>query len=216
MSAGAKGATVALAVVGGLVLIGTGASAAFAGVSQIGEKPADAEVSVVGVQGVDAEVSGAQLNIGFYDGDTAMLRADDGTLQGWKLRRDGNDLEVSSPHRGFDWWGLGWGGFGWNGDDDQQVTLLLPQSLAGLDADLELNAGILTADGDFGQIDADVSAGALTLNGSGKSLDLTLTAGRADVELARVEKASYEVTAGRVTSTLTEKVPRAVKIEVSA
>lgn len=211
MSAGAKGATVALAVAGGLVLIGTGTTAAFAGVSQIGQKPADDEVSVQGVQEVDAEVSGAQLNIAFYDGDQATLRADDGTLQGWQLRRDGDALEVSSPHQSFDWWG-----FGWTRQGDQQVTLLLPQSLAGIDADLELNAGNLIVDGEFGEIDADVSAGALTLSGSGQSLDLTLTAGRADVELAGVEKASYEVTAGRVTSTLTDNAPRAVKIEVSA
>lgn len=212
MSATVKSVTVLLAAFGGVVLLGTGASAAFAGVSQIG---ADAEASEVveidGVQGVDAEVNGAQLNIEFYDGDTAQLRADGGSLSGWTLRRDGEDLEVNSPRWGFEWWNPTW-----LRADDQPVTLLLPESLAGIDVDLTLNAGNLTVDGDFGEIDADTSAGTMALTGSARTLDLDLSAGRADVELARVDEASYTVTAGRVTSELTGAAPREVEIEVSA
>jgi len=206
--------TVLLSVVGGVALLGSGAAAAVTGVHRLGPQSGERAVDAAGIAGLDLEVHGAQVNIEFHDGDTAELRVEGGSMRDWSLRRDGEDLEVRGPNRGWGWWG--WWTPDWFGDEDQRATLLLPRSAEGLDADLTLNAGSLTANGEFGELDVNMNAGALTLEGSAETLDADLNAGRADITLSGVEEASYQVSAGRVESELAGTAPESVEIDVSA
>lgn len=203
--------TVLLAVVGGVVLTGTGVAAASTGLHRLGPQSGTTEVDGDGIAALDLEVRGAEVTVEFHDGDQAELRVEGGSTQGWSLRRDGGDLEVRGPHRGFDWWNPDW-----MRGEDERATLLLPRSAAGLDADLTLDAGSLTVDGVFGGLSVDMSAGALSLDGTAATLDAELNAGRADIALSGVEEASYRLSAGRVESELTGVVPGSVEIEVAA
>lgn len=213
-----KAVTVAVAAFGGLVLLGSGTAAAFAGVNHISAETETSAVQVDGVQALNAQVDGASLSIEFYDGDTATLRADQGSTSGWTLRADGDELRVHSRDRG--WLGLGWLTPDWVGgdwfNDGDRLTLLLPESLEGIDADLTLNAGALSADGAFGAVDADISAGRMDLTGTASSLDFTLSAGGASVELADVDAASFEISAGRADAELTGAAPSDVTVDVAA
>ncbi|UNK70876.1 DUF4097 family beta strand repeat-containing protein [Microbacterium sp. H1-D42] len=208
-----KTVTVVLAAFGGLVLLGSGATAAVAGVGAIAPTSEVRPIDVSGVQNLDAQVDGAELRIEFYDGDEAVLRADHGSTSGWTLRTDDDELQVRSPKR--TWFGIGWFSPDWLQDGDR-VTLQLPQSMAGLDADLTLNAGALSADGEFDSLDVEVSAGRMDLTGTANSLELTLNAGGAGVELDGVDEASFEISAGRADAELTGSAPREVTANVSA
>jgi len=206
--------TIVLSVIGGVTLLGTAATAAVAGVHRIGPQSGDDQVDAAGITDLDLEVHGAEVSIDFHDADTAELRVEGGSIRDWRLRRDGDELVVRGPRADFGW--LGWWTPDWVRSEDQRVTLVLPRSAAGLDADLTLNAGTLSADGEFGELDVTVNAGGLTLLGSAESLDAELNAGRADITLDGVDEASYQVSAGRVDAELTGTAPRGVEIEVSA
>lgn len=208
---GITATTIAVAAVGGLVLLGTGAAAASTGLYSIGPQSGSTEVDGSGITELDLEVRGAEVTVEFHDGERAELRVEGGSLRGWSLNRDEGELEVRGPNRGFNWWNPDW-----LRPDEQRATLLLPRSAAGLDADLSLDAGTLRADGEFGELSVDMSAGALSLDGSARSLDAELSAGRADINLADVVEASYQVSAGRIVSELTGTAPTSVEIEVSA
>ena len=211
-----KTVTVVLAAFGGVVLLGGGTAAAVAGVHAITPTTDVTATDVSGVQSLDARVDGAELRVEFHDGDEAALRADSGSTDGWTLRTDDGELQVRSPQRGwFGWFTPDIFGDNWF-DEGDSVTLLLPESLAGLDADLTLNAGALTADGEFGELDADLSAGRMDLTGSASSLEFTLNAGAATVALDGVDTASFEVAAGRADAELTGTTPREVLVDVSA
>lgn len=206
----AKAITVTLAAVGGLVLVGTALPAVVNGAVYLQPAPAAEETDTAGVTSLDVDVDAADVVIGFHDGDEAVLRAEQGSLAGWELRRDGDELSLRSPDRFFDWWSPDWLG------EDTRITLLLPESLQGLAADLTLNAGALTADGEFGDLTASVNAGAMTLNGAADTADVEVNAGRADVDLADVSEANLSVSAGRLVSTFTGTAPDLVDIQVSA
>lgn len=213
-----KAVTIAVAAFGGLVLLGSGTTAAIAGVNDIAAETETSAVEVAGVEALNARVDGASLSIEFYDGDTATLRADQGSTRGWVLRVDDEELRVHSRDRG--WFGLGWLTPDWIGGDwfneGDRLTLLLPESLEGIDADLSLNAGALSADGVFGEVDADVNAGRMDLTGTSSSLDLTLNAGAASVAMADVDEASFDISAGRADAELTGAAPSEVTVDVSA
>ena len=208
-----KAVTIALAAVGGVVLLGSGTAAAVAGVGTIAPKSEVSAIDVSGVQKLDAEIDGAELRIEFYDGDEAQLQAEHGSTNGWTLRTDGDELKVRTPQHG--WFGLGWLTPDWFGEGDR-VILQLPESLAGLDTDLTLNAGMISADGEFDSVDLDINAGRLQLAGAASSLELSLNAGRADVELDGVEEAELEISAGRADAEFTGSTPREVSANVSA
>lgn len=201
--------TVAVAAFGGVVMLGTAASAAVTGLHQAGPQSGRLTEDVRGVSAVDVEVAAAQLRLEFADVDEAELRIDGASSNGWTLRRTGASLEVRGPDRGINWWGPLWI------DDEDRVTVVLPRALEGIDADLTLEAGALDVDGDFAKLDLHVNAGSLRANGEARVLNAELNAGRADIDLAGVESAIYTVNAGRVNSTLTD-VPSAVRLSVSA
>lgn len=202
--------TVVLAVVGGVTLLGTGAGAAFAGAQQVDSRGGSTHVDVRGVTSLDLDVNAAAVTVEFRsDATQAQLEVEQGSPGDWSLKRDGDELKVRGPEFGFDWFRPDWL------HGDQRATLVLPESLAGIDADLTLQAGSLTVNGQFGELDLEVNAGSLTVDGSAAELDTQLNAGRADIQLRGVRTAEYTVNAGRVTSVL-QTAPDEVTIGVSA
>lgn len=202
--------TVVLAVVGGVTLLGAGGTAAFAGAQQMMTADGGLQADVQGVSSLDLEVGGADVTVEFSSGvENAELNIEQGSTSGWSVNRDGDELKVRSPRN--DFWGFRpfWMGV------DQRATLLLPESLRGIDAELSLNAGSLSVDGDFAELDLDVNAGALTVAGTARAVDAEVSAGRAQLDLGGVQTVGYSISAGRLTSTLTT-VPDEVDIEASA
>lgn len=232
---GVGGLTVALAVVGSIMLLGSAAVGAVTGtrdmrssvdVRQELDQPLPREIKV--------DVSGADLRIEYYSGADVRFEASGERAERWDVTVANDTISVRSPERGFDWFGRDWFSFdwsrigglgdgwfddgGWFGDDDRaqsQATLRLPTTLTGIDADVTLNAGRLSIDGMLGDVDAGVNAGALNLTGGAENLELTVNAGRADVDLRGVQTATFEVSAGRVTSQLAGPLT-AVSLRVSA
>ncbi|UJP09541.1 DUF4097 domain-containing protein [Microbacterium sp. KUDC0406] len=209
MKAGIGAITVVTAVVGGVAIAGSAAAAAFAGANQLSTGPTSTSTAVTGVTDLDLSVDAADVRVEFYDGAQARLESDGGDLDGWRVYRDGDELKVRSPDRGWNWFLPDWL------HESETVTLLLPESLSGMDADFDVQAGALHVDGEFGELDATVDAGALNLNGSARSLDADVNAGRADIALADVRDAEFTVSAGRLTAELSA-VPREVSLDVSA
>lgn len=203
---------IVLAVIGGVALLGSGATVAFAAGGQLTRSDTFATAGVSGIQSLDMEVGASDVIVEFGDVDEAELRVDGGNGGAWTIERDDDELLVRSPNRSFGWWFGGWWG------DDERVVLTLPESLqrAGLDLDLDLGAGSLEVAGEFGEVDLHVGAGALTIEGSATSVDADISAGRADIELADVREADFGIAAGRLVAELTGTTPDAVAFEVSA
>src|SRR5690606_35403334 len=157
--------TVLLAVFGGAALLGTGTTAAFAGVQQFGEQSGSLRADARGVTSLALEVSAAGVRGEFREGETrAQLRIEHGSSAWRSPSREGDELKVQGRRRGFDWLRPDWIGGDWFRGDGA-ATLVLPGSLKGLDADLTLNAGSLSAGGVFGELDVDLNAGALSVSG---------------------------------------------------
>ncbi|MGO2931144.1 DUF4097 family beta strand repeat-containing protein [Microbacterium sp.] len=215
-NSGFKTVAIITAVVGGIALIGSGTTAAFGAVNALGQGNGSDQSDRVDVSGVTeliADVAASDVTIRFGDVDEAELQVS-GSDGRWTLERDGDELKLRSP----DSW-LSWGGdWSWFGDwgREENVDLLLPQELAGIDADLSLGAGALDVEGEFGEFEVDISAGSVHVNGSATALDAELNAGRAEFELADVDTASFGVSAGELVSTLTGSAPREVEVGVSA
>ncbi|REJ06485.1 hypothetical protein DY023_06215 [Microbacterium bovistercoris] len=208
-SAGIGAITIVTAVVGGVAIAGTAASAAFAGANQLSTGPTSTTSEVAGVTGLNLSVDAADVRVEFYDGEEARLESESDDLDGWRLYRDGDELKVRSPDRGWSWFLPDWF------QDAETVTLLLPESLSGVDAEFDVQAGALRIDGEFDDLDATVNAGALKVEGSARTVDAQVNAGRADVVLADVREAEFTVAAGRLTADLSA-VPREVSLDVSA
>ncbi|MFC4138250.1 MULTISPECIES: DUF4097 family beta strand repeat-containing protein [unclassified Microbacterium] len=207
--AGVGAITIVTAVIGGVAIAGTAASAAFAGANQLVTGPTSTSAGVADVTALNLSVDAADVRVEFYDGAEARLESDSGDLDGWRLYRDGDELKVRSPDRGWSWFLPDWF------QDSETVTLLLPDSLSGIDAEFDVQAGALRVDGEFDELDATVNAGALNLDGSAKTVDAEVNAGRADIALADVREAEFTVAAGRLTADLSA-VPREVSLDVSA
>lgn len=203
---------IVLAVIGGVALAGTGATAAFAGVSQLASSDYVETADVSGIQSLDLEVGASDVTVEFGDVDDAELRVDGSRVGSWTLERDADELVVHSPNRGFGWWFGSWFG------GEEHVVLTLPESLrtAELDADIDLSAGSLDVSGDFGELDVVIGAGALFLEGSADTVDAEINAGRADIELADVSAADFTVAAGRLVAELTGSAPDEIVFDVSA
>lgn len=207
-AAGVGAITVVLAAVGGVILVGTGASAVAAGAMQLSRGEDSSTTDTTGVSAVDVQVSEADLTVRFDDVAAAQLETSGPYADEWRFEVQGDELIVETPTER--WWSFGGG---WPAGS--RATLVLPMSLSGVDADLSLDAGSLSADGDFGDLVVDVSAGSLMLDGSADALEVDLSAGSADVTLDGVRRASYTLSAGRIESELLA-VPAETIIDVSA
>lgn len=203
---------IVLAVIGGVALLGSGATAAFAAGGQLTRTDTSTTADVSGIQSLDMEVGASDVIVRFGDVDEAELRVDGGSGGAWTIERDEDELLVRSPNRAFGWWFGGWWG------DDERVVLTLPESLqsAAIDLDLNLGAGSLDASGDFGEVDLHVGAGALTIEGSATSVDADISAGRAEIELSDVSEADFGISAGRLVAELTGTTPDEITFDVSA
>ncbi|HWK77686.1 hypothetical protein [Microbacterium sp.] len=213
-NSGFKAVAIVTAVIGGIALAGAGATAAFGAVHTVTRATDQSDrLDVDGVTELDVDVSAGDVSIRFGDVDQAELQVT-GSDREWRLERDEDELRLYSPER---WWGWGgdWSWFGGWGRDEH-VELVLPQDLAGLDADVTLSAGSLDVEGDFGELGADVSAGSLWIDGTADSLDADLSAGDAEINLADVREASFGVAAGDLDAALTGEAPSDVEIDVSA
>lgn len=216
-SSGATAVMILTAVVGGMALLGSGATAAVAATGSLVASSTEGTDSVLsedasGIQDIDLDVDAGNMRIEFGDVDDAELAVTNSRGPAWTLERDGDSLVVRSPEFEFGWWFGSWFG------DDQSAVLTLPESLreSALDADLTLDAGSLDVVGDFGDLDITVNAGALDVEGAAISLTIDMSAGRADATLDGVDEADLTVAAGDLNVELTGPAPSQTTIDVSA
>lgn len=214
---GAKAASIAIAVFGGIALLGTGGTAALAATSDLTRVDEVQTMGVDGIEGIDLDVGASQVTVRFGDIDEATLEITGTNDRDWRLERDEDDLVVHSPDRGFGWW-FGDGLFSGGWLDDERVVLTLPEQLNNgqLDAELTLGAGSLDVDGDFDSLDVEVGAGALSVTGSAVSVDAVISAGRADLDLHNVQEVDLTVAAGRLEAAFTGTAPSETTLDVSA
>ncbi|MBO0980312.1 DUF4097 family beta strand repeat-containing protein [Microbacterium sp. SD291] len=209
---GAGAITIVTAIVGGIALLGAGATGAAAASSDLGSSDAVQSIDVSGITSLDMDVSAGDVRVEFGDVDEAELSVTGDRGRGWTLERDGDELVVRSPDHRFGWW------FGEWFDNDQLAVLTLPSELqdAGFDASLTLNAGSLDVSGEFGELDLELAAGDLTVKGVAAALDAQVSAGGADIVLEDVSTAELGVSAGNLTVELTGTPPTETSVDVNA
>lgn len=220
---GMRGIAIATAVVGGVVLAGLGASAAFAMVAS--SQPTDARavaggplvpVDVTGVTSLDLSVGIAELELEFGDVPEATLRTNGGQADRWSLTRDGDELVVRAPKAssGFCVFGLCPTARG----QHVTATLTLPQELAGrgFDADIQIGVGSLRAAGTFGELDVKVDAGDAFVTGKAEHLGFEIGAGTFSGEIEGAKTVEAEVSLGDLELVLRGDPPTDVTLEVSA
>lgn len=201
-----------LAVIGGITLVIVLATTVFSSAIGLSSGSATQSANATGATELEVDADAARFDLEFANVNEATLEATGVGADRWELTRSGDTLQVQAPSR---WWN--WCIFGCN-DRESQVTLMLPQALndGSLNADLDLNAGRLFADGDFNELALELNAGEATLDGTARTLDAQVNAGSANLTTADVETANLEVAAGRLTTTFTGTPPTSTTIEVSA
>lgn len=210
----ARAVAITAIALGGVIAIGTVTSAAASTLASSAQQTTSRQVAVSGVDQIDVDVNAGSLRVEFADVDTAELTVTGGAgAERWTLRQDGTELRVATPNHSF-WW-LSWPRWFGRGDSGDGV-LRLPQALAGSDADLELAAGSLVADGDFADLDISSGAGRVQVDGSAETVSADISAGRADLNLADVSSADLELSAGEMDATLTGAQPQTLKLRASA
>lgn len=209
-SSAARVVAILAIVVGGLVVVGTVASAVVSTAAAASTQTSTRTLPVDGVEDLDLDLAAGDLRVEFADVQDAQLEVTSSYgADRWTLRRDGSELVVASPD-----WRTGWFGnwFGSNGT----AVLRLPQQLAGLDADLDVSAGDLDVAGDFADLELTVGAGRLEVRGSADDLSADISAGRADLDIADARSADLHVSAGQLVTTLTGRQPEEITLDVSA
>ncbi|MEH3089974.1 MAG: hypothetical protein PGN24_10395 [Microbacterium arborescens] len=161
-----------------------------------------------GVTMLDVDTAAADIRISFADVDEATLSVTGSGADRWELVNRSGTLSLDSDR---DFWS-GWNP--WNAP--ARATLVLPASLAGVDADLSAGAGAIRVDGSFGAVSLQVDAGSIDASGSATSLDAGVSAGRANLDLAGVAEATVRVSAGRVSGELTGPAPASLTVSAEA
>lgn len=220
---GMRGIAIATAIVGGVVLVGLGASAAFAMVAS--SQRADAQavaggpfvaVDAAGVTSLDLAVGVAEVELEFGDVREATLRTKGGQADRWSLTRDGDELVVRAPkaHSGFCVFGI----CPTTRGEHVTATLTLPQELAGrgFDADIQIGVGSLRAAGAFGELDVRVDAGDAVVTGKAEHVGLEIGLGTFEGEIEGVKTVEAEVSLGDLALVLRGDPPTDVTLEVSA
>ncbi|MDN6499967.1 MAG: DUF4097 domain-containing protein [Yaniella sp.] len=211
-SAATRPIMILIAIIGGLTLLVVAATAVFSSTINFNRGVANLTADTTGVTGVNIEANASEFNLAFGDVTEATLRTDGVNAENWQLRREGDELLVTAPDQWFNWCF-----FNCNFQENR-VTLTLPAELndGSLNADMDLSAGRLIADGNFDHLEVELGAGEATVNGSANALAAQLSAGSANLNLADVQTAEFEVSAGRLTTELTGNAPDTVNTEVSA
>ena len=219
---GARAGAIAIAVFGGIALLGAGGTAAFAAVHDVADSASSGTVgdvqsiSVDGIDALDVDAQASNVTVRFGNVEDATLEVTGSRDNGWRLDRDGEELVVSNDRNAFGWFDDGW--FGSWFDDEQTVVLTLPEQLndGRLDADFSVSAGRLDVEGLFAEVDIDMGAGRLTMEGSASSIETEISAGRADLDLFDVDEADLSVSAGKLEATFANTAPSLITINVSA
>jgi len=203
-------AIVAIAL-GGLIAVGSVASAAASTIASASAQTSTRTVGVAGVDELKVEMNAGSLRVEFGDVTDAELTVTGGSgADRWTLRQDGSQLRLGSPNGHFWSWG------GWFGHGNGNAVLTLPQSLSGLDADLDLSAGATTAEGDFGDLTVTSGAGRVRVDGTARSFAADISAGSADLRLADVHSADLELSAGEMDASFTGTQPQSLRLSASA
>jgi hypothetical protein len=164
---------------------------------------------VTGISAVDIDASAAEVTLTYGTVDEATLRVTGGGgADGWRFERDGDRLVVAASR---DWWGR----WAWLGGSDT-VELVLPDSLRGADADIEVSGGSFVARGDFGALGLTLDAGSLRIEGTADTVTTDVNAGSARVDLDAVDEVGLTVNAGSFEGSLTGPAPARIGIEVNA
>lgn len=199
---------------GAVLVLGTVATGILSIVRNGAVRTTTLTASADGLRGLDLDISAANVTVVYGGTGEATLDVTSGS-DDWTFERDGDTLRVAS-HR--QWWG----GWGWFRDADA-VTLTLPEGLAGLDAEFDVNGGSLTAEGDYGDLGLTLDAGSLRVDGTAQTLTTEVNAGSARLDLGEVTSAILSVNAGSIegrigeaVGTATTVVPDRVSIDVSA
>lgn len=199
--------TILTAVLGVGVLV----AVAWGGVrATLGASMASSEtrmLAVDGVQELDVDVSAASFTVRFDDVSEASLEVRDSGGGSWTFDREGATLRVETPRAPF---------ISWFGGGNGRAVLTLPDELEGADAELELGAGSLTAEGAFGELELGMGAGDMNISGSAEELTADVSAGRADIDLQGVRGADLQLSAGDMTARLGGEAPSEVRVSVSA
>lgn len=222
-TSGRRGIAIATAVVGGVVLLGLGASAAFAMAAssqradaQTTQASALAPVDATGITGLDLNVGVADLRLEYGSVTEATLTATGGSAERWRFGRDGDELVVRAPNAnsGFCFFGV------CPSTRGQQVTatLTLPRAFAtqALDADITIGVGSVRTDGTFGELDVQVDAGDAFISGTATDLDLVIGMGTFEGEITGAATVNAEVSLGDLALVLKGDPPRDVTLKVSA
>lgn len=207
--------TIAAAILGGGALVIAGGGAALAAVSQVassdGSVGTSTSIDTSGVTALKVDIGRGSAAIRFADVDEATMRATGEGNGDWTMRREGDTLRVERPGARFGWWIAGWFG------DEPQMTLTLPRELEGeLSADLQLDAGALTAAGRFDTLSTTVNAGSLTIEGGADSVRTRVTAGSATLRLEDATTVDLSMSAGDMNATIMGSQPDETHLDVSA
>lgn len=211
-SSATKPLMIVLAVLGGVTLLAIFLTTLFSSVVGLNRGSDTMTADTAGVTGVSVDSNAAQFTLEFGAVPEATLETSGQHASNWHLRRYGTELQVQAPNQ----W-MNWCFFNCNFEDNQ-VILTLPEELndGSLNADFDLAAGRLVANGDFNRLEVELGAGEATVNGAANELDAQISAGSANLNLANVQTAELEVAAGRMIAELTGSAPDAVNAEVSA
>ncbi|MFF8817527.1 hypothetical protein ACF07D_05950 [Leucobacter sp. NPDC015123] len=210
------------AVVGGVVLLGLGASAAV-GMAlssqrvELSQSAAGTMIDATGVTDLDLNVGVAELTLQFGAVEGATLEARGGSADKWELDRAGDSITVRAPkvdRSGFCFLGV----CPSNRGQHVQATLTLPNELADrtIDADIRVGVGEVQAAGRFGELNLKVDAGEATVSGSATSLNATVGVGTVQGELSDVQTVDADVSLGDLDLRLTGAQPVDVGLNVSA
>lgn len=205
----ARAVATVLITVGGLLLLATVVTGVLSAVRNSNVETVERAAATDGVATLDGDVSSGDLTIQFGDVREATLRVTGSSAEDWRLARAGDTLSIRVEQDWFD----NWAWFGRSGDT---AVLTLPRGLSGLDASLDVSAGSIAADGEFDELSLELSAGSIETTGTARTLDLDVSAGDAEVDLAGIERAGVEVSAGSVSGTLSGSRLRSLDIDLSA
>lgn len=216
----AKPIMVALAVVGGLTLLTAGASQAWQSMLTLnsvsspsavtgGSAGENASFAAADVRSIQLEVAAATVDLGFGDVDEVTVLGRGELAEGWIVDLDSDgELTIASPDN---YPSLSFG----VQTGSRGATVILPESLRGIDLDVEVAAGQVSIEGDFSDLSIDISTGKVTAEGTAQKLAVDLATGALDATLEGVERAEFDVAAGEGKITLNGKAPTTVDAAVS-
>ncbi|GAA1315044.1 hypothetical protein ACFSWE_14285 [Leucobacter albus] len=210
------------AVVGGIVLFGLGATAAFT--MAFASQPATgvaasaslgAPIDASGVTSLNLNAGVAELDVAFADVSGATLKTSGANADRWEFSRSGDTLQVRAPKTN-----SGWCVFGLCPSSRGQhmgATLTLPSELveSALDADIRVGVGSVRAAGVFGALKVKVDVGEAVISGAAKQLDLDIGVGTFTGGFADTESVQARVALGDLELALTGEPPADVNLEVS-